>query len=144
MATLAGQKTETSNRIRIMFKNKQIARAQSFRADTDFGAENVYEIGNYMPRETVLLKYQGTLTLNKFRTTDSMNLADDGMDISAIGEDILTRDVLDVNVTDTITNALVVTYRQCTSTSLSFNWEANQIAAEEMSMYFRTASNGRN
>lgn len=143
MATLAGQKTETTNRIYIMMKNILIGRAQSLAADTDFGAENVYEIGNYMPQETVFLKYQGTLQLERFRTIIN-DLADDSVGVSALGEEILKRDVLDTNITDSITKKVIVTYRGCSSTTNNISWTANQISQERVNLYFLSASNGHN
>jgi len=143
MATLAGQKTETTNRIYIMMKHKVIGRAQSLSAATDFGAQNVYEIGNYMPQETVFLRYQGTLTLQRFRTIID-DLADDSMSVTAMGEEILKRDVLDTNITDSITGKVVATYRGCSSNTNNISWEANQISTESVELLYLTCSNGHN
>lgn len=143
MATLANQKTETTNRIYIMMKNKLIGRAQEMNTDIDFGAQNVYEIGNYMPQETVFLRYQGTLNLQRFRTIIN-DLADDSMGVSALGEEILKRDVLDTNITDSITKKVVATFRGCSANTSNLSFQANQITSEQIQMYFRSASNGHN
>ena len=143
MATLAGQKTETTNRIYVMMKKHTIGRAQNMTVDTDFGAENVYEIGNYMPRETVFLRWQGTLNLERFRTIIN-DLADDSMGITAMGEEILQRDILDTNITDSITGKLVATYRGCSANTTNYQFQANSTTSEQLQMYFLSASNGHN
>lgn len=143
MATLANQKTETTNRIYIMMKNKLIGRAQEMNTDIDFGAQNVYEIGNYMPQETVFLRYQGTLNLQRFRTIIN-DLADDSMGVSALGEEILKRDILDTNITDSITKKVVATFRGCSANTNNLSFQANQITSEQVQMYFLSASNGHN
>lgn len=143
MATLAGQKTETTNRIYVMMKKHTIGRAQNMTVDTDFGAENVYEIGNYMPRETVFLRWQGTLNLERFRTIIN-DLADDSMGITAMGEEILQRDILDTNITDSITGKLVATYRGCSANTTNYQFQANSATSEQLQMYFLSASNGHN
>lgn len=143
MATLAGQKTETTNRIYVMMKKHTIGRAQNMTVDTDFGAENVYEIGNYMPRETVFLRYTGTLNLERFRTIIN-DLADDSVGVTAMGEDILKRDVLDTNITDSITGKLIATYRGCSANTTNYQWAANSISSENISLFFLSASNGHN
>lgn len=143
MATLANQKTETTNRIYIMMKNKLIGRAQEMNTDIDFGAQNVYEIGNYTPQETVFLRYQGTLNLQRFRTIIN-DLADDSMGVSALGEEILKRDILDTNITDSITKKVVATFRGCSANTNSLSFQANQITSEQVQMYFLSASNGHN
>lgn len=143
MATLAGQKTETTNRIYIMMKNHVIGRAQTMSVDTDFGAQNVYEIGKYMPQETVFLRWQGTLNLERFRTIIN-DLADDSMGITAMGEEILKRDVLDTSITDSITKKLVATYRGCSANTTNYQFNSNSITSENLSMLFLAASNGHN
>lgn len=143
MATLAGQKTETTNRIYIMMKYQVIGRAQTMSVDTDFGAQNVYEIGNYMPQETVFLRWQGTLNLERFRTIIN-DLADDSMGITAMGEEILKRDVLDTSITDSITKKLVATYRGCSANTTNYQFNSNSITSESLQMYFLSASNGHN
>lgn len=143
MATLAGQKTETTNRIYIMMKHKVIGRAQNMTVNTDFGAERVYEIGNYMSPEIVYLKYTGSLNLERFRTIID-DLADDSMGITAMGEEILKRDVLDTNITDSITNKVVATYRGCSALTTDYSYQANSITSESLSMGFLSASNGHN
>jgi hypothetical protein len=143
MATLAGQKTETTNRIYIMMKHKVIGRAQNMTVNTDFGAERVYEIGNYMSPEIVYLKYTGSLNLERFRTIID-DLADDSMGITAMGEEILKRDVLDTNITDSITSKVVATYRGCSALTTDYSYQANSITSESLSMGFLSASNGHN
>lgn len=124
-------------------KNHVIGRAQNMTADIDFGAQNVYEIGNYTPRETVFLRYSGTLSLERFRTIIN-DLADDSMSVTAMGEEILKRDVLDTTITDSITKKVVATYRGCSASTTNYQFAANSITSESLQMLFLSASNGHN
>lgn len=67
MASQAKQSVHTGNTIYITIGNTPIGRAQSLQAERSFGTEGVYEIGSIMPQEHVYLKYDGTLTVNRFR-----------------------------------------------------------------------------
>lgn len=139
ISTEASQTVSTGNRIYIMAKNTLIGRAQSLTADVSFGTEGVYELGSIMPQEHVYLKYTGTVTLERFRMID-LNFANASLGIAALGEDILQKDVIDINVMDDITKGVIETYRGCTADSHNTSMRANQIVTENMRFFFLTCS----
>lgn len=138
MSTLAGQSIITGNRIYIMARNQLIARAQSITGEQQLGANYVREIGNYMPVEVVYEQYTGTLTLNRFRKIDA-DLAD--MDITALGEDILSLSVLDINVMDKVTSSLIVSYRGCSASDNTLTIDLNTPSTEQIQFYYLYAAN---
>lgn len=126
-----------------MAKNHLLARAQSLAATRSFGTEGVYELGSIMPAEHVYLKYTGSVNLEKFRMITD-NLASASMAIVALGEDILQKDVIDINVMDSVTNNLIETYRGCTAESYDTSYRANDIVTEQISFLFLSCSNNAN
>lgn len=139
MASLPDQSVSTGNRIYIMAKNTLIGRAQSLTSDISFGTEGVYELGSIMAAEHVYLKYTGTVTLERFRMND-LNFASQELGIAALGEDILQKDVIDINVLDSVTKGVIETYRGCTADSHNTSMRANQILTENMRFFFLTCS----
>lgn len=96
-----------------------------------------------MPAEHVYLKYTGSVNLEKFRMITD-NLASASMAIVALGEDILQKDVIDINVMDSVTNNLIETYRGCTAESYDTSYRANDIVTEQISFLFLSCSNSAN
>ena len=139
MAAEANQTVSTGNRIYIMAKNTLIGRAQSLTSDISFGTEGIYELGSIMAKEHVYLKYTGTVTLERFRMID-LNFASQELGIEALGEDILQKDVIDINVLDSITKNVIETYRGCTADSHNTSMRANQVLTENMRFFFLTCS----
>lgn len=121
-----------------MARNQLIARAQSITGEQQLGANYVREIGNYMPVEVVYEQYTGTLTLNRFRKIDA-DLAD--MDITALGEDILSLSVLDINVMDKVTSSLIVSYRGCSASDNTLTIDLNTPSTEQIQFYYLYAAN---
>jgi len=141
MATLAKQTVETGNRIYIMIKNEVIGRAQSLTGDRSFGTEGVYELGSIMPHEHVFLKYTGTVSVERYRLRTG-NMSD--KKITALGEDVLKIDILDINVKDNQTGALIICYRGCSINTYSETYRANDITGESAQFYYLTSSNLQN
>ena len=109
-----------------MAQSNLIARAQSLTANRSYGTEGVYQLGSIMPQEHVYLKYTGTLTLERFRMV-SDNLASQKLDIARLGEDILQKDVITINVIDSVTQGLVEAFYGCTASQYNTSYRANQI-----------------
>lgn len=126
-----------------MIKNNIIGRAQSINGTRSFGTTGVYEIGSIMPHEHVFLKYQGSITLEKYRMIFN-NLASSKIGATALGEDILQRDVIDVNVMDTVTKNLCISYRGCSAESYNEDFKANEIVGEQLTMLYLTSTNMSN
>lgn len=136
LATVSNQTVNTANRIYIMAQNHLVARAQSLSASRNFGTEGVYEIGSIMPQEHVYLKYTGSVTLERFRMVSS-NLASAQMGaIAALGEDILSKDIITINVMDSVTKNLVESFYGCSASSYSTAYRSNQIVTESIEFLY--------
>lgn len=123
-----------------MVQNNVIGRAQTLTANIDYGTEGVYQLGSIMPKEHVYLKYTGTLTLERFRmATDS--LASKNLDLARLGEDILTKDVVTINVTDNVTNELIEAFYGCTASRYNSSFRANQIVTESIDFFYLYSRN---
>lgn len=123
-----------------MAQNNVIGRAQTLTANIDYGTEGVYQLGSIMPQEHVYLKYTGTLTLERFRMAlDS--LADKNLDLARLGEDILTKDVVTISVTDSVTNGVIESFYGCTASKYSSSFRANQIVTESIDFFYLYSRN---
>ena len=140
MASINNQTVQTGNRIYIQVKNHVFARAQSLSGSRSYGTQGIYQIGSIMPQEHVYLKYTGTISLERFRMIKD-NLASATMDIARLGEDILTQDILDINVVDAITKQLSISYRGCTANSYAENTRANEVVSENIEFSYLTSTN---
>lgn len=140
MASINNQTVQTGNRIYIQVKNHVIARAQSLSGSRSYGTQGIYQIGSIMPQEHVYLKYTGTISLERFRMIKD-NLASATMDIARLGEDILTQDILDINVVDALTKQLSISYRGCTANSYAENTRANEVVSENIEFSYLTSTN---
>lgn len=140
MASINNQTVQTGNRIYIQIKNHVIARAQSLSGSRSYGTQGIYQIGSIMPQEHVYLKYTGTISLERFRMIKD-NLASATMDIAKLGEDILTQDILDINVVDALTKQLSISYRGCTANSYAENTRANEVVSENIEFSYLTSTN---
>lgn len=122
-----------------MAGNNLVGRAQSLTANRSFGTEGVYEIGSIMPQEHVYLKYSGSVSLERFRMI-SNNLASATMGIAALGEDILQKDIITINVFDSVTKNLVESFYGCSASSYNTSYRANSIVTESIEMLFLSSS----
>ncbi len=122
-----------------MAGNNLVGRAQSLTANRSFGTEGVYEIGSIMPQEHVYLKYSGSVSLERFRMI-SNNLASATMGIAALGEDILQKDIMTINVFDSVTKNLVESFYGCSASSYNTSYRANSIVTESIEMLFLSSS----
>lgn len=118
-----------------MAANHLIARAQSLTADRSYGTEGVYELGSIMPQEHVYLKYQGTLTLERFRMVAD-NLASAKLSIAKLGEDILQQDIITINIMDSVTRGVVESFYGCTASSYNTSYRASQIVSESINFFY--------
>lgn len=123
-----------------MAQNNLIARAQTLTANRNYGTEGVYELGSIMPQEHVYLKYTGTLTLERFRMV-SDNLASKKLDIARLGEDILQKDIITINVMDSVTKGVVESFFGCTASQYSTSYRASQIVTESIDFFYLSSGN---
>jgi hypothetical protein len=67
MSNIANQSVHAGHTIRLKIDGKEVGRAQSIDGRRSFGQEAQYELGSIMPQEHTALRYEGTVTLDKFK-----------------------------------------------------------------------------
>lgn len=139
MATQANQTVHSGNTVLLKVNGAVVGRAQSLDGRRSFGTEGVYEIGSIMPQEHVNNRYEGTVQLERFliKTAD---LAKVGM--AALGEEILTKDIIDIEVIDKATGNTVRVYRGCTAVDYSENFRVGAISGENASFQYLSCDRG--
>lgn len=139
MATQANQTVHSGNTVLLKVNGAIVGRAQSLDGRRSFGTEGVYEIGSIMPQEHVNNRYEGTVQLERFliKTAD---LAKVGM--AALGEEILTKDIIDIEVIDKATGNTVRVYRGCTAVDYSENFRVGAISGENASFQYLSCDRG--
>lgn len=118
-----------------MAANNLIARAQTLTANRNYGTEGVYELGSIMPAEHVYLKYTGTLTLERFRMVAD-NMASKKLDLARLGEDVLQKDIVTINVMDSVTKGVVESFFGCTASQYNTSYRASQIVTESIDFFY--------
>lgn len=140
MASIYEQTTVSGNLILIKIDGHVIGRAQSLDPRINFGTEGVYEIGTIMPQEHVQLRYEGSFTLSRFLLRKD-NLVEAGY--MGIGEDILQKGIIDIEIQNKIDNKTLRVYRGCTFTDYTENHRANAISGEDATVQFLSADTGK-
>lgn len=139
MASVNQQSVHSGHTIRLKVNGQEIGRAQSISGRRSFGVEGVYEIGSIMPNEHVALRYDGSVTLEKYRIRQR-SLKQLGL--AALGIGILQMGVIDIEVTDMYTGEIVMVYRGCTLAESSEDFRANAFAGEQATWYYLSADQG--
>jgi len=139
MASISKQTAHAGHTIKLKIGGVEVGRAQSVDGKRSFGQEGQYEIGSIMPQEHVPLKYDGTVSLDKFKIR-TKSLKDLGL--AALGVGILNMGVIDIEITDRFTNDIVVVYRGCSLNDYSENFKANAIAGENATWSYLAADQG--
>lgn len=127
------QQVQSGNTVELYIAGKAVGRAQSLNAQADWGDENAYEIGTIMPTETVPLKFNGTVTLNRMRIRKN-DLVKAG--IVSLGADILNKGVIDIVLKDRYSGQVMEAYMGCTLSSKTTEVRANEIISEEATFMF--------
>lgn len=140
MASIYEQTTVSGNLILIKIDGHVIGRAQSLDPRIGFGTEGVYEIGSIMPQEHVQLRYEGSFTLSRFLLRKD-NLVEAGY--MGIGEDILKKGIIDIEIQNKVDNKTLRVYRGCTFTDYTENHRANAISGEDATVQFLSADTGK-
>lgn len=140
MATIRNQSVHAGHTIRLKIDGHEIGRAQSIDGRRSFGQEAVYEIGSNMPVEHVALRYEGSVTVDKYKIRKK-SLADLGLAKYGVG--ILNMDIIDIEVTDRVTGDIVIVYRGCSLQDASENFRANAIAGENATWVYLSADQGK-
>ena len=145
MARQADQSVHSGNTVLLKVNGHVVGRAQSLDGRRSYGTEGVYEIGSIMPQEHINNRYEGTVSLERFliKTAD---LAKVGM--AALGEEILNRPVIDIEVIDKAkaangdSDATVRIYRGCTAVDYSENFRVGAISGENATFQYLTCDTG--
>lgn len=138
-ATQANQTVHSGNTVLLKVNGAVIGRAQSLDGRRSFGTEGVYEIGSIMPQEHINNRYEGTVQLERFliKTGDLAKIG-----LAALGEEILTKDIIDIEVVDKATGNTVRVYRGCTAADYSENFRVGAISGENASFQYLSCDDG--
>ena len=139
MASVVNQSVHAGHTIRLKINGKEVGRAQSVDGRRSFGQEAVHELGSIMPQEHVALRYEGSVTLDKFKVR-TKSLAEIGL--AKLGVGILSMDVIDIEITDRITGAIIMVYRGCSLQDYSENFRANSISGENATWTYLSSDQG--
>mgnify|MGYP000533856959 CR=1 FL=1 len=139
MARQQDQTVHTGNTVVLKVGGKEIGRAQGLDARRSFGTQPVHEIGSIMPKEHVYTQYDGSFSLERYFVR-KQSLKDLGL--SALGEDILYKGVIDVEVVDKQTGKTVRIYRGCTLQDTSETFRVGQISGENSNWVYLEAGDG--
>jgi hypothetical protein len=139
MSNVANQTVHAGHTIRLKIAGQEVGRAQSIDGRRSFGQEAQYELGSIMPQEHVALRYEGTVTFDKFKIRKK-SLKDIGL--ASLGVGILNMDVIDIEVTDRFTKDIIVVYRGCSLQDYSENFRVNAISGENASWAYLSADQG--
>lgn len=137
MGSLVKQSVHTGNTVELKVKGVKIGRAQGLDARRSFGTEGVYEIGSIMPQEHVHLRYEGTATLDRFFVRKSSLRQ---LNLLPIGEDVLTTDIIDIEVIDKTSGSILRVYRGCSISDFSETFRVGAIAGENATFQYLECS----
>lgn len=127
MADQTRQQVVTGNILQINIGGKAVGLCQTFDGRRSFGTEPVHGIGDFMPREHVQLRFDGTITVDRFfiRTEDLRSLG-----LARLGSDILTLGIIEILVIDKVTKKVLRQYVGCTLSDYTETFRANAISGE--------------
>lgn len=137
---LKKQQTHAGHTIKLKIDGQEIGRAQAIDGRRSFGQEGVYELGSIMPQEHVPLRYEGTVTLDKYKVRRK-SLAQIGL--AKLGVGILNMDVIDIEITDKYTGEIVMVYRGCSLQDMSENFRTNALSGENATWMYLRADEGQ-
>jgi len=139
MSSIATQQVHAGHTIKLKINGQEVGRGQSMDGRRSFGQQAEYELGSIMPQEHVALRYEGTVTLDKFKIRKK-SLKDLGL--ASLGVGILNMDVIDIEVTDKYTKDIIVVYRSCSLQDYSENFRVNAISGENATWQYLSADQG--
>lgn len=95
MASVMEQTVHAGHTISIKYKGTTIGRIQGFDGERSYGTQGVYEIGSIMPQEHIPLRYEGSLSVERFFVRKSSL---HGIGLGSLGREILKKGVIDIVV----------------------------------------------
>lgn len=137
MAEQSRQQVVTGNILQLIIDDKVVGLAQTADGRRSFGTEPVHGIGDFMPREHVQLRYEGTVTVDRFfiRTDDLRSLG-----LAPLGVDVLDKGVINMLVVDRITKKVIRRYLGMTISDYTETFRANAIAGENATWRYLTCT----
>ena len=139
MSSAAKQTVHAGHTIKFKIDGKEVGRGQRLNGRRSFGQQAQYEIGSIMPQEHVALRYEGSISMNKFRIREK-SLKDLGL--AALGVGILNMHVIDIEITDKYTDAIIIVYRGCSLGEYSEDFSVGAIAGEDATWQYLSADKG--
>ncbi len=127
MTTAVKQSVHSGHTINIRVGAAIVGRAQGIDGERSFGTEGVYEIGSIMPQEHVNNRYEGSINMERFfvRKNDLKKAG-----LASVGEEVLQKDVITIEIVDKYTGAVVRSYHGCTIVTYRETFRVNSIAGE--------------
>lgn len=139
MSDIKNQTVHAGHTIKFKIDGIEVGRGQSIDGRVSFGQQGQYEIGSIMPQEHVALRYEGSVTMDKFRIRKK-SLKDIGL--ASLGEGILKMQVIDIEITDKYTGDIVNVFRGCSLGDYSTNFRVGAISGENATWQFLSADEG--
>lgn len=139
MATASKQTVHAGHTILIKLDGQTVGRIQAGDGRRSFGQEGIYEIGSIMPQEHVPLRYEGSFTVDRFYVRHK-DLAQLGL--ASLGDEIMTMDILDIEIIDKISLKTVRVYEGCSIQDYSETFRANAIAGENATFVYLNCRGG--
>jgi hypothetical protein len=133
MSTAAKQTVHSGHTVKIRVGSKVVGRMQGVDGERDFGTEGVYELGSIMPQEHVHNQYRGTVSCERFFVRNN-DLAKLGM--TSVGEEVLKKDIITIEVVDNYTGKIVRSYHGCSIGNYRETFRVNSIAGENATFYY--------
>ncbi|MMZ43507.1 hypothetical protein D1872_50590 [compost metagenome] len=126
-ASVDQQTVHAGHTINIKIENTIVGKAQGVDGERNFGTEGVYEIGSIMPQEHINLRYEGSLSVERFflRKGDLARIG-----LASLGEEVLKKATITIEIVDKYTNELVRAYHGCTIVTYRETFRVNAIAGE--------------
>lgn len=139
MATAEKQTVHSGHTIYIRYNGETIGRAQGIDGERSFGTEGIYEIGSIMPQEYVNNRYEGSLSIERFfvRNKDLKRVG-----LAALGEEVLKKDILTLEVVDKYTGKVVRSYHGCSIVTYRESFRVNSIAGESATFAYLDCKDG--
>jgi len=129
MAQLANYQSETGSGVVIKADGFQVGFASGLTAQEDYGAEQVYVIGDIMPQENINNRFACNLTLDHVKLRLDELLANG---IIQISEDVLQKADFNIEVIDLASTITKVVYEGCVLNGRSHTIRANTLSAAQI------------
>ncbi|MGG1673517.1 hypothetical protein ACIFOE_23325 [Paenibacillus sp. NRS-1783] len=139
MSIVKDQPAHAGHTIAFKINGVAVGRGQRLSGNRSFGTENQYEIGSIMPQESVPLKVDGSISMEKYRIRKK-SLAE--LNLSSYGAGILNMPVFDIEITDKYTGDIIIVYRSCTLSESSEDFSANAMSGENATWKYLSSDYG--